>query len=410
MMSNFFKIRGSVKNYEWGKLGLESAVAQLQKSAFPDFIVKDIPYAELWMGTHASGPAQIPSLQESSLLDWIIKHPDCLGKDVNSFFDFNNGLPFLFKVLSVNKALSIQVHPDKESAVQLHEKFPEHYPDDNHKPEMAIALTEFEALCGFRPLSEIKEFFITIPQLKQLISKDIYESFITSPSEDNLKFLFTALMTSSADSWQSQLIEVVEEFKQNNFKSELCASIRSIVLRIASQYPDDIGCFCLFFLNYLKMKPGEAIFLAANEPHAYLLGDCVECMACSDNVVRAGLTPKFKDVKTLCGMLTYKCRPGSGNIFPYLSDPIDCYLKIYNPPVREFVLDVIELPASLEIYSARSIESASILLVLKGKGTCRNCDETYELSIGNILFISSGSAVKIKPETNMLMYRAHCSK
>lgn len=79
-----------------------------------------------------------------------------------------------------------------------------------------------------------------------------------------------------------------------------------LVLRLEMQYPSDVGVIAAFFLNLVKLNPGEALFLGANEPHAYLSGECVECMATSDNVVRAGLTPKHRDVQTLCSMLTYK--------------------------------------------------------------------------------------------------------
>lgn len=79
-----------------------------------------------------------------------------------------------------------------------------------------------------------------------------------------------------------------------------------LVLRLEKQYPDDVGVIAAFFLNYVKLNPGEALYLGANEPHAYISGECIECMATSDNVVRAGLTPKFRDVQTLCAMLTYK--------------------------------------------------------------------------------------------------------
>lgn len=79
-----------------------------------------------------------------------------------------------------------------------------------------------------------------------------------------------------------------------------------LVLRLEKQYPGDIGVIAAFLFNYVKLQPGEALYLAANEPHAYIQGECVECMATSDNVVRAGLTPKKRDVQTLCSMLTYK--------------------------------------------------------------------------------------------------------
>lgn len=409
-MDKVFKIQGSVKNYEWGKIGLNSRVAQLQKSAIKNFIVKEIPYAELWMGTHTSGPAIIPSLQEMKLIDWIRNHPECLGKNITDLYVADNGLPFLFKVLSVNKALSIQVHPDKQTAVKLHEEFPEHYPDSNHKPEMAIAVSEFEALCGFRPLYEIKEFLIAVPQLQSIISKTTFETFVNSPSEENLKFVFTELMTSSLSSFESQLKEIIEGFKANIFKNELCQSISKLFLQIANLYPNDIGCFCLFFLNYLKLRPGESIFLAANEPHAYLSGDCIECMACSDNVVRAGLTPKYKDVTTLCKILTYICKPGIENIFSYIDDLEDPYLKTFNPPVDEFAIDVIELPETCNKYGLKGIDSASILLVMKGTAVYTNYENKEDLISGTILFISANCVINIEPQTHMLLYRAYCSK
>lgn len=409
-MDKVFKVQGSLKNYEWGKIGINSTVAQLQKSAFSNFVVQEIPYAELWMGTHISGPTKIPSLQDMKLIDWIQNHPDCLGNGITDSFGASNGLPFLFKVLSVNKALSIQVHPDKVHAENLHKEFPEHYPDDNHKPEMAIAFTEFEALCGFRPLHEIKEFFISIPHLKNIVTEVTFNRFINSPSENNLRSLFTELMTCSVDSFQLHLINIVQDFQRGIFENELCQSISRLFLNLSFVYPADIGLFCLFFLNYLKLKPGEAIFLAANEPHAYLSGDCIECMACSDNVVRAGLTPKFKDVTTLCNMLSYKCKSAEENIFPYITDPENPFLKIYNPPVNEFVIDVMDLSTRCKTYSIRKTSSASILLIMSGTGHYKSNNHKDTLNTGDILFISSNEIIDIEPQNDMKIFRAHCSK
>lgn len=79
-----------------------------------------------------------------------------------------------------------------------------------------------------------------------------------------------------------------------------------LVLRLEKQYPADVGVLAIFFLNFVKLDRGEAMYLDANEPHAYISGEIVECMAASDNVVRAGFTPKYRDTQTLCSMLTYK--------------------------------------------------------------------------------------------------------
>lgn len=94
-------------------------------------------------------------------------------------------------------------------------------------------------------------------------------------------------------------ILLIPQVRQLNEKEQL-------VFQLDNQYPNDVGLISLFFLNYLKLNPGEALYLGANEPHAYLSGECIECMATSDNVVRAGFTNKLRDVPTLCSMLTYK--------------------------------------------------------------------------------------------------------
>ena len=148
-----------VKNYPWGRLGRSSLVARLGSlgsgsGSGLDSIIETIPYAELWMGSHPSGASTLPDGQ--TLLQYIQTNPDSLGKGILN--RFGPKLPFLFKVLSVEKALSIQAHPDIPLARVLHEKDPLNYPDDNHKPEMAIAVSPFEVMCGFRSLEEIQRF------------------------------------------------------------------------------------------------------------------------------------------------------------------------------------------------------------------------------------------------------------
>nr|XP_026649704.1 mannose-6-phosphate isomerase [Zonotrichia albicollis] len=154
-----FPLSCAVQNYSWGKVGLESEVAKLVASGDPLVQIQpDLPYAELWMGTHPRGDALIRDnrIPQKTLGQWIADNPACLGAKVKDAFQGH--LPFLFKVLSVNTALSVQAHPNKELAAKLHAQFPEHYPDANHKPEMAIALTPFEGMCGFRPVEEIVSF------------------------------------------------------------------------------------------------------------------------------------------------------------------------------------------------------------------------------------------------------------
>lgn len=411
-MEKMFLLRCAVKSYEWGRIGMNSTVAQLSVSSNLDFKVNSsTPYSEMWMGTHPSGPSVIPSLGNIELLEWINQNPGSLGVKVQQQFGYESGLPFLFKVLSVNKALSIQVHPDKPTAEQLRRKFPEHYPDDNHKPEMAIALTEFEALCGFRPMEEIKSMVKELHQLQVVIGKNKVASLLNSDDRSTFKDVFTALVTAKEEVFKPQLGDLVHTFETSESLPEICKPIRDVFLRIHHEYPGDIGCLSLFFLNYIVLNPGEAIYLAANEPHAYLLGDCVECMACSDNVVRAGLTPKFRDVNTLCEILSYNCKSAKDNMFPSVLEATDSCIKVYDPPVKEFSVAKIEVPMQSAFYTLANLDSASILLVVEGDAsavTDLQCSESgIPLSRGSVLFICSGVSVYLKVSSRLLLFRAY---
>ncbi|XP_066151878.1 mannose-6-phosphate isomerase [Euwallacea fornicatus] len=376
------ELQCKVQNYEWGKKGLLSKVAQLRKSADTSFEVEDhLPYAELWMGTHVNAPSIIKATKEN-LSDLLCRHPEYLGNEVLRQF---NQLPFLFKVLSVSKALSIQAHPSKKHAEQLHAQFPEIYKDPNHKPEMAIALTEFEALCGFRPWSEIKTFISNISELQ-----DIFKNIQNTDDGQLIQEAFWEVLNCSKAKILDVINSLLTRFKESS-KSErdfLCADL---VEKLHSQYPFDNGILMVYFLNYIKLRPSEAIFLGANEPHAYLFGDCIECMACSDNVVRAGLTPKFIDVNTLCGMLNYEGAPSQEKLYSPLKE--DDFSVIYKPPVPDFSIVQIEVPASEESFTVRERSSASILLIISGKSLIKTIYGEQTVSPGSVLFLPADQTI-----------------
>lgn len=143
------EILGAIKTYDWGSVGNNSKVAQLALKVDEQFAKEfdaNTPYAELWMGDHVSGPSKLKETGET-LDQWLSKQTSSIGGMTK--------LPFLFKVLSITKPLSIQVHPNKTQAEHLHATRPDIYKDPNHKPEIAIALTDFSALCGFRTPLEL---------------------------------------------------------------------------------------------------------------------------------------------------------------------------------------------------------------------------------------------------------------
>ena len=161
------------QNYAWGRVGRNSKVARLMAAdGLP--VDESLPYAEYWFGTHAAAPSAVVLGKDRTQLlsEWLVQNPSALGR-LQPVASRTGQLPFLFKVLSVAKALSIQAHPDKRLAENLHAARPDVYKDDNHKPEMAVALTQFEAMCGFRPLAQIAAHMTTeFPEFGTLIGSD----------------------------------------------------------------------------------------------------------------------------------------------------------------------------------------------------------------------------------------------
>lgn len=330
-----------VQHYAWG-CGSEGLVAQLSHDQTGS------PCAELWMGTHPSGPAK------------LLANGQLLSEHVNK------SLSFLLKVLSVKTALSIQAHPDKQLAKVLHARDPKNYPDANHKPEMAIALTRFEALCSFRQQQQVIKFWSDIPELSLLAQLD-----------SDIKTMFGQVMHADKD----KVVSVGERILK---RSEECGGVEEVDLfkRLWNQYPNDVGCFCVFLLNYICLQPGQAIFLPANEPHAYIKGDCVECMAASDNVVRAGLTPKYRDLSTLIDMLSYKQVKADDLIIEPVRGKANS--NEYRVAVDEFA--VLSNQIAQHTQSTISVDKAAMLIMLAGHGSINDCD----YKAGSVFYLALG--------------------
>lgn len=366
------------------------------------------------MGTHPKVPTKIYSNGEK-LADLISSNPEkYLGSKIIAKFGSRTELPFLFKVLSIEKVLSIQAHPDKKLAAQLHASDPKNYPDDNHKPEMAVAITDFEAFCGFKPLSMIKEHLEKIPEFSDLVGEQVTQEYVKSPSKATLQQVFSKVMNA-----EENVIAKHAEQLVNRTKSQpecFGATLADLIQRLDAQFPGDVGLFCgCLMLNHCNLKSGEAMFLQALEPHAYISGDIMECMAASDNVIRAGFTPKFKDVEVLVDCLTYatndveeqKLSPAA---FPRGSG--DATFALYDPPIDEFSVLQIAFESSGKA-QMKGIDGPSILIVTEGTGKLSikgNESSALEAFEGGVYFIAPDAEVEIvnnsgKPFT---LYRAYC--
>lgn len=316
-------------------------------------------------------------------------------------------LTFLFKVLSIEKVLSIQAHPDKYLAAQLHTTRPNVYKDPNHKPEMAVALDDnFEAMSGFRPITEIATNLLEYPEMANVIGidskNDILNAAENSVGKDPkpiLQKLFQSYMTASDESVQENLELLVNRLTSKK-ENSTNTSLDNLILKFADQFPGDPGIFAPTIFNHMKLKKGDAFFIGANEPHAYIQGQILECMACSDNVVRAGLTPKLKDVDTLVKMLTYK------STLPEVTqgEKIDSCCRLYVPPVEDFAIEVIDVPAGGS-YFLPDVRSPSVLLTLEGSGQLQQSHkiEAMNVSFGKAVFMSANTtAMAVAAETEGL--------
>ncbi|KFA67949.1 hypothetical protein S40285_03548 [Stachybotrys chlorohalonatus IBT 40285] len=428
------RLQCGVNSYEWGKKGNDSAAARFA-AATPssDLSVQaDTPYAELWMGTHPKNPSKELATGRS-LQELLDDNQALLSQSVAAKYGAN--LPFLFKVLSINKALSIQAHPNKTLAEQLHARDAKNYPDDNHKPEMAIAITPFEGLCGFRPLAEIAQFLETVPPLRRLVGDEVAAEFVqlakdggeegvTDTKKKALQKAFGGLMNASAedvDKEMSQLAELAKqgaEFAGGGVSSTSGEVLSELVTRLHGDFGSDIGIFVLFFLNYVQLAPGEALFLVADDIHAYVSGDIIECMAASDNVVRAGLTPKFKDVETLVSMLTYNYAPIEEQKmtpadYPYAKLNREAYSAgsstlLYDPPIEEFSVVRTVLRGGKATFDP--LEGPSVVICTGGKGRIAVGPTSEEIAEGFVYFVGATAELVLEKtgDEELTTFRAFC--
>ena len=367
-------IKPTVQNYHWGKLGGRSLVARLLES-----FNSSLPYAELWYGSHAKSPSLALLAEGNQSVDKLLASDaaQILGSKVLN--SYGPTLPFLTKILSIEKALSIQAHPSKENAKILNSRNPQNYPDTNHKPEIAIALTEVELIHGWISAEEVLLVSIQFPDIQKFLKKfDIDLSIWTA--ESRKKIVTTLFAASPAEI--AGLNNMV--LKSLVAKNELTDK-QQLYLTLAKQVElSDVGLLLAMFLRHLKLSVGESMFTPAGEIHAYLSGDLFECMANSDNVIRSGLTPKFQDVSALINYANFS--EGSCSIStPEKSSRYSNFLE-YSSSAEEFrVLSVLKTEGDFK-YSKNS-EGPELIVVIEGNLCLEQGDQNLSLKQGEALLI-----------------------
>jgi mannose-6-phosphate isomerase len=380
---NVYRLKNTIQEYPWGS---PTAIPALLGITNPE----GKPKAEMWMGTHPKSPSTaIDDQGEVSLPDLIQSDPQgFLGDAVAQ--KFNGMLPFLFKLLAADKALSIQAHPnlsqakagfERENKQEIPLDAPHrNYRDPNHKPEIICALTPFWAMCGFRPVAQIVTnlgFLETTALGKQ------YGEFSKRPGAKSLRKLFLSLLNlerSDADA------VVTASFDMPAVDDQTATLVRWIKI-LHKQQPGDIGAICPLLLNTYRLKPGEAIYLEAGELHAYLEGFGVELMANSDNVLRGGLTTKHVDHEELLRTLTFKTET-----VPILSGTdVSPELTVFETPAEEFRLGRITV-SEKKAYKAQGDRNAEILIVIEDSCSLRSgTGDGLELAKGESVFVPASA-------------------
>ena len=291
------KLTGSVQHYSWGGTKF---LPQLLTIENPNHA----PFAEYWLGVHAGGPASVEVNQQSVLLSDIIASDPVAALSAPVYEQFG-GLPYLFKVLDVKDMLSIQVHPTKEYAKVAFEKEEaagvaldapnRNYKDQNHKPEIMLAMSEFWLLHGFKSEAKILETLENSAEFQVLAP--LYKS-------EGLAGLYTFLMEMEQAQVDSLLGPVIKRALRNKQDGKIDKTspewwVAKLYENSNGIYPIDKGVFSIYLFNIVCIMPGQGIFQDAGVPHAYLEGQNVELMANSDNVLRGGLTPKHIDIEEL---------------------------------------------------------------------------------------------------------------
>ncbi len=364
------KIKGVVKDYAWGN---------------SDFIPSLIggatggPQAELWLGTHPSGDADVAGDGKLSAL--IHDDETYLGSE--AWKKYGGRLPLLMKVLAIAKPLSLQCHPNKaqaEAGWKREEKAREEglavsYQDDNEKCEMILALSPVTAMCGFRDLEVIKaDLAAVVPSafgriLRGLATdlETLFMSLFSLPEDDKaaiLSELRSSLSASSEASWDGLFLT-------------RCGISRECL----EEYPDDIGCLFPYLMNVIHLQIGEAMPITPGTLHAYVFGNGIEVMNDSDNVLRGGLTKKRMDLPELRSIMKFeplqvkKCtavKDGFGR-------------TVFSSPSPAFSL----LTVGSGTYEIRK-DPVAIILVTEGRVRFSSKGESLELEKGEAAVIPAG--------------------
>jgi mannose-6-phosphate isomerase len=351
-----FPLRNAIRGYQWGS---REFIARIQGRRFPT----DAPEAELWIGAHPDSPSTLSFVDgDRPLNDVIAAAPSMLLGD-DAVARFGPRLPYLMKLLAAQEPLSLQAHPDSAQAREAFASGHPSYVDPYHKPELILALEDFEALCGFAAPGASAALLRPIDELAAVA--ELLE-------HGDLRAAVTTLLE-----WP---------LPQRAAVVEAAAEQYELAARLAGYYPGDMGVVVALLLNHLVLRPGRAVWMPSGTLHAYIHGAGVEVMASSDNVLRGGLTRKPINVPELLRVLR----------FEPLSPPLLSAVEVapgvdtWTVPVPDFRLSRIRLTPAV---ASTKIEPQGprTVLCLSGRITVTDADSAVTLDGGEAAFGSASA-------------------
>jgi mannose-6-phosphate isomerase len=390
------RLHGAVQHYDWGGCDF-----------IPDLLGvtnrERRPFAELWMGAHPLAPATADVAGVAIPLDRLIaEEPDeILGPSAST--RSGGKLPYLFKVLDVAKMLSIQAHPNKEQAeegfarenaagidLQAAER---NYKDKNDKPEVAVALTEFWMLHGFRPLEQIAEALRNVPELRSIMP-DFPERLVrtgdaTEARGHLLRDLYCVVMTmpqERVDLLLNSLVARLATTAPSDRDDPDYWAARAAETFSSGEGHRDRGIFSIYLLNLVHLQPGQGTLQPAGTLHAYLEGVTIELMANSDNVLRGGLTRKHADVPGLMRILSFD----NGQAPVLVGEPAGESEWVYRTPSDEFELSCIDLESG-DQYLGQATYGPDLIIVVEGATTLTARGQSIPLARGAIVLAPFGT-------------------
>ena len=397
-MTKLYSLKGKIQNYAWGG-----------KQFIPNLlgvVPSDMKCAEYWLGAHTNAPSVIFTEKGEQPFNTFLKSDliNKLGDDIAKKF---GRLPFLFKVLDVNDMLSIQVHPTKKEAENGFKKENEmgiplnashrNYKDDNHKPEIMVALSEFWLLHGFLSSDKLKRVLKGIPEFHSLLPVFEKEGYFG---------LYKLVMMQSQDTCNKLLQPLIDRILPLYESGMLSKSnpdywAAKAVVTSKNESNLDKGIYSIYFFNIVKANKGEAVFQDAGIPHAYLEGQNMELMANSDNVLRGGLTTKHVDVPELLKHVTFEETIPNIMYGELQNDSIE---RIYKSPAPDFELIQIKLDNNIK-YSSKS-KTAEILIAIEGDAQISESGIKIDLKKGDSVVLMANSDYTIKSVSSAILYKA----